>query len=125
MEACGRDPDDLSSMLVVEADRRLSIKSDAAIRIAEVGWRAAPRVLMPRLGGMFVSPFCMVDLSGGRSPTRYSQVAAPHPALGAAFEQAARMLLPQGIRDGAYDTVRACVRACMCPCPHHGKGRGR
>lgn len=45
MEACGRDPDDLSSMLVVEGDGRLSTKSDAAIRIAEasilvalVGW---------------------------------------------------------------------------------------
>jgi hypothetical protein len=36
MEACGRDPDDLSSMCVIEADKRLSLKSDAAIRIAEV-----------------------------------------------------------------------------------------
>lgn len=33
------------------------------------------------------------------------QVAAPHPALGAAFERAARLLLPQGVRDSAYDTV--------------------
>ena len=67
MTACGRDPDDLSSMLVVEADKRLSLKSDAAIRIAEV--------------------------------------AAPHPLLGGALEKAAKMLLPQGVRDGAYDQV--------------------
>ena len=67
MTACGRDPDDLSSMLVVEADKRLSLKSDAAIRIAEV--------------------------------------AAPHPLLGGALEKAAKMLLPQGMRDGAYDQV--------------------
>lgn len=38
MEVCGRDPDDLSSMCVIEADKRLSLKSDAAIRIAEVRW---------------------------------------------------------------------------------------
>ena len=67
MMACGRDPDDLSSMLVVESDKRLSLKSDAAIRIAEV--------------------------------------AAPHPLLGGALEKAAKMLLPQTIRDGAYDQV--------------------
>ena len=67
MMACGRDPDDLSSMLVVEADKHLSLKSDAAIRIAEV--------------------------------------AAPHPLLGGALEKAAKMLLPQGVRDGAYDQV--------------------
>jgi len=67
MTACGRDPDDLSSMLVVEADKRLSLKSDAAIRIAEV--------------------------------------AAPHPLLGGALEKAAKMLLPQGVRDNAYDQV--------------------
>jgi predicted DCC family thiol-disulfide oxidoreductase YuxK len=67
MTECGRDPDDLSSMLVVEADKRLSLKSDAAIRIAEV--------------------------------------AAPHTLLGGALEKAAKMLLPQGFRDDAYDQV--------------------
>lgn len=35
------------------------------------------------------------------------KVAAPHPALGGAFERAARLLLPQGLRDSAYDTVGA------------------
>ena len=44
-------------------DKTLHLKSDAAIRIAEV--------------------------------------AAPHPALGGAFEKAARLLLPQNVRDGA------------------------
>jgi predicted DCC family thiol-disulfide oxidoreductase YuxK len=39
------------------------------------------------------------------SPAFQSQVAAPHPALGAVFERAARLLLPQGVRDRAYDTV--------------------
>src|SRR6056297_794652 len=67
MTVCGRDPDDLSSMLVVEADKSLFSKSDAAIRIAEV--------------------------------------AAPHPLLGGALERSARLLLPQEMRDGAYDTV--------------------
>jgi predicted DCC family thiol-disulfide oxidoreductase YuxK len=67
MSVCGRDPEDLSSMLVVEQDKRLSIKSDAALRIAEV--------------------------------------AAPHPLLGSAFEKAARLLFPQGMRDSAYDSI--------------------
>ena len=39
-------------------------------------------------------------------PCTATQVAAPHPALGGAFEKAARLLLPQGVRDRAYDTVR-------------------
>lgn len=98
MEACGRDPDDLSSMLVVEGDGRLSIKSDAAIRIAEVSIAVA-------LLGRVLCLCCVIDSSGESDTARY-QVAAPHPALGAAFEQAARMLLPQAVRDQAYDTVR-------------------
>ncbi len=41
MEVCGRDPDDLSSMLVIEADRTMHLRSDAAIRIAEVSKQAS------------------------------------------------------------------------------------
>lgn len=97
MEACGRNPDDLSSMLVVESSRKLYLKSDAALRIAEVGYIIMIMTMMMSARGALI--VCNI------LPSFSLQVAAPHPLLGPALEKAASLLLPQGVRDGAYDVV--------------------